>query len=161
MTNSTVTPKTVGILRKQLASGGNQSKSASVVRSNLRDLYVSLVPTTSGSLEDLEVKQWLDYVAFFIIPILNDRINGVTVLRELDSYLSTRSYFVGNKCGLADAAIFTALKTIVANLNNVDHEQFQNLVRWYSHIQEVQSVNNRDKVNFPLIFTSSAKFEQD
>lgn len=149
MTNSTLSPKTVGVLRKLVST---QDKSPGTVLSKLKSLQDSLGKAES-EYENQEVGQWLDYAALFIIPFSNDKTASTNVLAELDSYLATRSYFVGHHYGLADAVIFASLKNIVANLHSSDHEKYPNLIRWFNHIQEVQAISSRDRISFPLLFS--------
>lgn len=149
----TLTPKNVEIIRKHLT---NQGKTPTTLRAAvIKELTYDKIESNP---ENLELLQWIDYVAFFIAPLSNDKSAAANVLSELDSFLSTRSYFVSNRYGVADTLVFLALKSVVANLNNADHEKYLNLIRWYSHIQAVsnQTVANRDRINFPLLFTGSS-----
>lgn len=53
---------------------------------------------------------------------------------ELNSFLETRSYLVGQRLTLADLVVFYAISDIMAQLSPLEKENYLNLSRWFDHI---------------------------
>lgn len=71
---------------------------------------------------------------------------------EIDKYLETSSYLIGQSLSLADLVVFYALKDILVQFNAHDKENYLNLSRWYDHLQSINSVNQHGRViNFSTI----------
>lgn len=157
MTASATASKAAAIVRKHVGEDGQQAKAAAALRTNLRDIYLSN-GEAPNSTEDLQVKQFLDYISLVIAPSLNDRKAVASIMLELDSYLRTRSYFVGRQFSTADAATFAAVRSIMATMTLQEMDQYVNLVRWFNHIQETQpKLAGGKRVNFPLIYNKIEK----
>lgn len=61
------------------------------------------------------ITQWFEYAVLFVTPATNSRHTADIVLRELDEYLLTRSYLVGQSLTIADIVMFYALHPIVVS----------------------------------------------
>lgn len=71
--------------------------------------------------------------------------------QEFNEYLLTRSYLVGYALTIADVAVFLGVSPIVSGLSYTDKEKYQNVSRWFDHIQNVTNFRqpSRNFVNFP------------
>ena len=70
-----------------------------------------------GSKQDPETKalicQFIDYSVLFVEASKKDRNAYCTLLKELDSYLSTKSYLVGESLTIADLSVFFSINDIM------------------------------------------------
>lgn len=106
--------------------------------------------------KDLEVRvqvlQWLDYCALFVVPANGDKHTTNHLLKELNEYLSTKSYLVGQELTIADLALFFAIENIMKSLTTYDKENYLHLSRWFDHLQQKQKIAGPDKaVSFSTI----------
>lgn len=106
--------------------------------------------------EDLEtqclVSQWLDYSVLFVSPAVRDRHATNCLLKELNQYLSIRTYLVGNSMTVADLAVFYTIENIIMSLGPLDKENYLNISRWYNHLQQNKQVRQGgNSVNFSTI----------
>ncbi|CAD7091985.1 unnamed protein product [Hermetia illucens] len=75
------------------------------------------------------------------------------ILKDLNQYLLTRSYFVGYSLTLADLAIFYAIHDIVKSLTPIEKESYLNLSRWFNHLQKNEQIQQgADLINFTTIY---------
>lgn len=108
--------------------------------------FSTVVSSLAGKFRNLEeeclIRQWLEYCSLYINPaVLNSNRSHLRILlEELNDYLATRSYFVGNCLTLADVAIFHSIGNSMECLQNADKEKFIHLSRWYDHLQRMDSV---------------------
>ncbi|XP_071511561.1 eukaryotic translation elongation factor 1 epsilon-1-like [Diadema antillarum] len=88
------------------------------------------------------IGQWLEYRVTEI-----DRCQGekdeVTILKELNAYLSTRSYFVGNCFSLADLLLYYGLHKKVSGLTYQEKEKYLHLSRWFDNVQRIPNVRQQ------------------
>ncbi|XP_063699791.1 elongation factor 1-gamma [Culicoides brevitarsis] len=102
----------------------------------------------------VQVLQWLDYCALFVVPANGDKHTTTQLLKELNEYLSTKSYLVGQELTVADIAVFFAIEGIVRNLTTYDKENYVHLSRWFNHLQQQQKIacqGQGSPVNFATI----------
>ncbi|XP_787842.2 eukaryotic translation elongation factor 1 epsilon-1 [Strongylocentrotus purpuratus] len=96
------------------------------------------------------VGQWLEYRVTEV-----DRCHGekddINVFKELNSYLSTRTYFVGQQFSLADLLLYYGLHTKVNGLTYEEKEKYLHLSRWFDHVQRLQNTRQHlTEVTFSL-----------
>lgn len=108
--------------------------------------------------KDLEVRvqvlQWLDYCALFVVPANGDKHTTNQLLKELNECFSTKSYLVGQELTLADVALFFSIGSIMKSLTTYDKENYLHLSRWYNHLQQQQKIGCQGQgspVNFSTI----------
>jgi glutathione S-transferase len=71
---------------------------------------------------------------------------------ELNEYLATRSYLIGEKLSLADLVVYYSLVDIVDNLLPNEKEQYLNLSRYFDFLQNSNELRQGAKVvNFATI----------
>lgn len=108
--------------------------------------------------KDLEVRvqllQWLDYCALFVLPANGDKYTTNQLLKELNEYLSTKSYLVGHEMTIADLAVFFAIESIVKGLTTYDKENYLHLSRWFNHLQQTQKVASQGGPGEPVNFST-------
>lgn len=59
------------------------------------------------------ISQWFDYAVLFSGPAINSKVATDAVLQELNEYLLTRSYLVGQSLTLADVVVFYSVHNIM------------------------------------------------
>ena len=114
-------------------------------------------------------KQFFDYANLFIrssskkdkckLLLLLIQFNSydfinfpVTACMELNSYLETRTYFIGQNLSIADVVVFYSISEIMKQLSPSEKEQFLNLSRWYDHLQQHENIRQgAAPVNFSTI----------
>lgn len=62
------------------------------------------------------IAQWFDYAVLFVAPAINSKTATEAVLHELNDYLLTRSYLVGQTITLADVVVFYSVYSIMVIL---------------------------------------------
>ncbi|XP_059607997.1 eukaryotic translation elongation factor 1 epsilon-1 [Phlebotomus argentipes] len=117
--------------------------------------FCTVVSSLAGKYRSVEeeclTRQWLEYCSLYVNStcLEGNRSHQRSVLEELNEYLATRSYFVGNSLSLADVAVFYSIATTVETLQNSDKEHFVHLSRWFDHVQLTDSVRqDMSLVNF-------------
>uniref|UniRef100_U5ERU9 Putative microtubule associated complex n=1 Tax=Corethrella appendiculata TaxID=1370023 RepID=U5ERU9_9DIPT len=110
----------------------------------------------TNGLKDIEtrcqISQWIDYSVQFAEPASKDKHVHHTLLRELNSYLETRSYLVNQSLTLADLAVFYAIQESMLLLQISDKENYLNLSRWFNHIQQTKAIRQDDSlINFSTL----------
>lgn len=71
---------------------------------------------------------------------------------ELNSYLETRTYLIGQSISLADLVVFYTITDILKQLSPQEKEQYINLSRWFDHLQQQDSIRQGvESVNFSTI----------
>ncbi|XP_037923228.1 eukaryotic translation elongation factor 1 epsilon-1 [Hermetia illucens] len=108
----------------------------------------------TASLEtQTEIRQWIDYAILYVAPGTKDKQVVRVILKDLNQYLLTRSYFVGYSLTLADLAIFYAIHDIVKSLTPIEKESYLNLSRWFNHLQKNEQIQQgADLINFTTIY---------
>ncbi|XP_048255859.1 eukaryotic translation elongation factor 1 epsilon-1-like [Haliotis rufescens] len=94
-----------------------------------------------------QVAQWQEYSQCQLSRCASER-DVADRLRELDSYLAERVYFVGNDQSEADVSIFQSLINTVTNLGFPEKETYRNLSRWFNHIQNKTLEDSQTPVVF-------------
>uniref|UniRef100_A0A1L8DS86 Putative eukaryotic translation elongation factor 1 epsilon-1-like protein n=1 Tax=Nyssomyia neivai TaxID=330878 RepID=A0A1L8DS86_9DIPT len=121
--------------------------------------FTTVVGSLAGKYKNLEeeclVRQWIEYCSLYANPsLLANKGHQKNLLVELNDYLATRSYFVGNSLTLADAVVFYSLVGAVESLQNSEKEILIHLSRWFDHIQQVESIRQgMTLVNFSSLRT--------
>ena len=64
------------------------------------------------------IDQWFDYAGQFVVPAATDKHTAEGVLQEIDEFLSTRSYLVGQNLSLADVVVFYSIQPVVVGICN-------------------------------------------
>ncbi|XP_046565828.1 eukaryotic translation elongation factor 1 epsilon-1-like [Haliotis rubra] len=98
-----------------------------------------------------QVAQWQEYSQCQLSRCASER-DVADRLKELDSYLEKRVYFVGNEESEADVSIFQSLNNTMTNLGFPEKETYRNVSRWFNHIQNTTLVNNS---SVPIVFLKS------
>lgn len=119
------------------------------------------------------IVQWLDYVVLFVEPATNSKTASEAVLIELNEYLQTRSYLVGQSLTLADVVVFYSLHNIMVrlarrskfssyldflfstfqiSLSSASKEHFGNVSRWFNHLQNNKTIRQ----NLPFVNLSNS-----
>lgn len=79
----------------------------------------------------------------------------VAACLELNGYLETRSYLVGQSMSISDFVVFLCIADVYKQLSPNDKENYLNLSRWFDHlqtfIQQNVAVKQRDLVNLATI----------
>lgn len=79
----------------------------------------------------------------------------VAACLELNGYLETRSYLVGQSMSISDFVVFLCLADVYKQLSPNDKESYLNLSRWFDHlqtfIQQHETIKQRDLVNLATI----------
>lgn len=75
----------------------------------------------------------------------------LSFLQELNGYLSTRSYLVGQSLTLADVVVYYSLCDIMRSLTPVAKEKYLNVSRWFEHLQNIGEIRQ----SMPLINLST------
>lgn len=60
--------------------------------------------------------------------------------QELNDYLSTRSYLVGQSLTLADVVVYYSLSAIMSALSTASKEKYLNVSRWFEHVQKIGEI---------------------
>lgn len=95
------------------------------------------------------ISQWFDYAVLFVAPAVHSKTASEAILHELNDYLLSRSYLVGQNLTLADVVIFYAIYNIVVSktyLNIHLHFNEQNIINenfFHYFILEFSFVNNK------------------
>lgn len=77
---------------------------------------------------------------------------AVSVCSELNTYLESRSYLVGQSISIADLVVFHAVAETMKQLSLLDKDQFVNLSRWFDHLQQKEAIRQGTSlVNFSSI----------
>ncbi len=93
----------------------------------------------NDAVERALIAQWLEYRVTDI-----DRCHGEkdisTILKELNTYLATRTYFIGDRFTLPDMLLAYSLHSAVAGLTFQEKEKYVHLSRWFDNIQSLEGV---------------------
>ncbi|XP_072045424.1 eukaryotic translation elongation factor 1 epsilon-1-like [Amphiura filiformis] len=91
------------------------------------------------------IQQWLEYRVTDL-----DRCQGVQdvniVLKELNCYLASRVYFVGDHLTLADLLICYGLHRILSTLTLQEKEKYIHVSRWFDHMQHTPGVRQQQSL---------------
>uniref|UniRef100_A0A0K8TSE2 Putative eukaryotic translation elongation factor 1 epsilon-1-like protein n=1 Tax=Tabanus bromius TaxID=304241 RepID=A0A0K8TSE2_TABBR len=99
------------------------------------------------------VQQWIEYAVLYIAPGSKDKHIAQNLLRDLNTYLLKRSYFVGQAMTLADLAVFYTIHNLVKSLSPLDKENYLNLSRWFDHLQQNAKIRQgHELINFNTIY---------
>ncbi|XP_070490664.1 eukaryotic translation elongation factor 1 epsilon-1 [Chironomus tepperi] len=97
-----------------------------------------------------QTKQFFDFANLFIRS--TSKRDKYAACLELNSYLESRSYLIGQRISLADLVVFYSLNNIMLQLSPLEKESYLNLSRWYSYIQSIETIRqNTKEVNFSTI----------
>ncbi|XP_078579987.1 eukaryotic translation elongation factor 1 epsilon-1-like [Branchiostoma floridae x Branchiostoma japonicum] len=89
--------------------------------------------------EHAEIAQWLEYR----VTVVNRSVEKKDVqamLKELNSYLLDKVYFLGFHLSLADLVIYHGLHPVMCQLNFYEKQQYQNVSRWFDQVQHYPGV---------------------
>lgn len=93
----------------------NQCGYATIVsalgRESKQDTFAS-----SDYVKQCLIAQWFDYAVLFVGPAVNSKTASESLLQELNDYLLTRSYLVGQSLTLADVVLFYSVYNIMVKL---------------------------------------------
>ncbi|XP_078541949.1 eukaryotic translation elongation factor 1 epsilon-1 [Lissotriton helveticus] len=93
----------------------------------------------SSAEEKAIVHQWLEYrVTRVDKPSSKEDI--CTMLKDLNLYLEDKVYFVGMRFTLADILMYYGLHPIMATLSIQEKEKYENVSRWFCHIQNYPGI---------------------
>ncbi|XP_071964836.1 eukaryotic translation elongation factor 1 epsilon-1-like [Antedon mediterranea] len=107
-----------------------------------RDISGQTAENTAG------IRQWLEYRATDIDRCDNEK-DSYLVLKELNLYLSTKTYFVGNCLTIADLCIYHGLHSVLSHLTYQEKEKYNHVSRWFQFIQcQPQYTSNLPSIPF-------------
>ncbi|XP_022091997.1 eukaryotic translation elongation factor 1 epsilon-1-like [Acanthaster planci] len=89
--------------------------------------------------ERAAVSQWLEYRVTDIDRCHAEK-DASTVLKELNIYLSTRTYFLGERLTLPDLLIMYGLQSSLSSLTFQEKEKYMNVSRWFDNVQSIEGV---------------------
>ncbi|XP_069682178.1 eukaryotic translation elongation factor 1 epsilon-1 isoform X3 [Periplaneta americana] len=91
------------------------------------------------------VRQWIEYAVCYgnYVDLMQ---TARQVLKELNSVLATRAYFVANSQTLADIVLYYVLHSVMAELTYQEKEQYLHLSRWFNNIQQDPSLRQNNKL---------------
>nr|XP_054772030.1 eukaryotic translation elongation factor 1 epsilon-1-like [Lytechinus pictus] len=82
------------------------------------------------------VGQWLEYRVTEVDRCQGDKEER-NVFKELNAYLSTRTYFVEQRFSLADLLLYYGLHNKVNGLTYHEKETYMHLSRWFDNVQRL------------------------
>ncbi|XP_069469590.1 eukaryotic translation elongation factor 1 epsilon-1 [Ambystoma mexicanum] len=93
----------------------------------------------SSAEEKAVVHQWLEYrVTRLDRPSSKEEIR--LMLKDLNQYLEDKVFFVGIHFTLADILMYYGLHPIIADLSIQEKEKYENISRWFCHIQHYPGI---------------------
>lgn len=94
------------------AKNKNQCGYATIIsalgRESKQDMFAS-----NNHAKQCLIAQWFDYAVLFVGPAINSKTASEAALQELNDYLLTRSYLVGQNLSLADVVLFYSVYSIM------------------------------------------------
>lgn len=94
------------------AKNKNQCGYATIVSALGRESRVDAF-ASSDNVKQCLIAQWFDYAVLFAGPATASKSASEAVLQELNDYLLTRSYLVGQNLTLADVVLFYSVYSIM------------------------------------------------
>lgn len=155
----------------QLKTSGEQLTGFSTILNHLHNISKE----NNSSENFFLTKQFFDYANLFIrstskrdkgefpIDVSDFIINlsnlfAVSACLELNSYLESRSYLVGQSISIADLVVFYSIADTMKDLSSLDKDQLVNLSRWFDHLQKIEAVRQGTSlVNFSSIHLGSSR----
>lgn len=105
--------------------------------------------------ERMTVEQWIEYASTTVK--FSDSESERVVLKDLNSWLKDKAYFVANTLTVADIVMFYHLHSIFAErLTFQDKELFIHVSRWFQNVQ--QNSNIRQSLQ-PLTFLRTPVYD--
>ncbi|CAH1774274.1 unnamed protein product [Owenia fusiformis] len=96
-----------------------------------------------ASLEDqANVDQWLEFRSSRLDRYGTEK-DLSSVLKELNSYLSSRTFLVGSSVTLADLLMFYGLHSVYSDLSYFDKQRYMHLSRWFRMMQLTSGVKQK------------------
>ncbi|KAJ7338517.1 hypothetical protein JRQ81_012419 [Phrynocephalus forsythii] len=89
--------------------------------------------------EKAVVQQWLEY-RVTQVDKQSSKEDIRIILKDLNSYLEDKVYFIGNSFTLADILLYYGLHHIIAELTVREKEKYLNVSRWFNHIQHYPGI---------------------
>ncbi|XP_066272407.1 eukaryotic translation elongation factor 1 epsilon-1-like isoform X1 [Branchiostoma lanceolatum] len=89
--------------------------------------------------EQAEIAQWLEYRVTVVDRSLEKK-DVQAMLKELNSYLLDKVYFLGFHLSLADLVMYHGLHPAMGQLSFYEKQQYQNVSRWFDQIQHYPGV---------------------
>ncbi|XP_071836227.1 eukaryotic translation elongation factor 1 epsilon-1-like [Apostichopus japonicus] len=83
-----------------------------------------------------QIQQWLQYRVTIVDRCLNEK-DVTTVLKELNSFLESRVYFVTSSLTVADLVLYFGLFATFNQLTLQEKEKYLHLSRWFNNVQRV------------------------
>ncbi|XP_038057761.1 eukaryotic translation elongation factor 1 epsilon-1-like [Patiria miniata] len=102
--------------------------------------------------ERAAVSQWLEYRVTEIDRCHSEK-DVSTVLKELNSYLETRTFFLGERVTLPDLLIMYGVRSAVSLLTFQEKEKFMHLSRWCDNVQSIEGVLQKQQT--PVFFVKN------
>lgn len=88
----------------------------------------------NDKVETAFINQWLEYRLLNVDSCITEK-DLQSIFKELNSYLSDKAYFVGNRLTLADIFLYFGLHHAYSNMTFFEKEQLLHLSRWFRQIQ--------------------------
>ncbi|KAH9499126.1 Eukaryotic translation elongation factor 1 epsilon-1 [Bulinus truncatus] len=121
---------------KGLSLNLNDGKNISGITSIAKYLQRTQAEFQDLSLEDrMVVEQWLEY-RNMINSCSDDQESQKIILKELNSYLKDRVFFVSERLTLADVLVYHSLHDIYKKVTFQEKENYIHLSRWFNNVQQ-------------------------
>ncbi|XP_057312659.1 eukaryotic translation elongation factor 1 epsilon-1-like [Hydractinia symbiolongicarpus] len=93
--------------------------------------------------EQAEVDQWLDFCQCNLTG--GDSLQTKSICKNLNAYLSDKTYFVNDTLTLADIMMCSYLRKEMVSLTCAEREELINLTRWYNQMQSLPGLLQKSK----------------
>ncbi|KAL4235733.1 Eukaryotic translation elongation factor 1 epsilon-1 [Mactra antiquata] len=89
--------------------------------------------------EKAVVDQWLEFKTCYIDRCGAEKDTN-QILKELNTYLSDKVYFLSHRVSLIDLALYYTLYTTIKELTFYDKQKYLHLSRWFNNMQQSNSI---------------------
>ncbi|XP_078694513.1 eukaryotic translation elongation factor 1 epsilon-1-like [Branchiostoma floridae x Branchiostoma belcheri] len=89
--------------------------------------------------DQAEIAQWLEY-RVTVVDRSVEKKDAQAILKELNSYLLDKVYFLGFHFSLADLIMYHGLHPVMCQLSFFEKQQYQNVSRWFDQVQHYPGV---------------------
>ncbi|XP_049780052.1 eukaryotic translation elongation factor 1 epsilon-1 [Schistocerca cancellata] len=95
--------------------------------------------------EEACVRQWVEYAVCYINLMDSPGVQQ-RVLKELNSFLADKTFFVSYHQTLVDKMYYHLLYDVMSSLTFQEKEQYVHLSRWYNHLQQDTKLRQNNKL---------------
>lgn len=90
------------------------------------------------ALERAQVAQWMSFALNLLDGVCPS--GAANHLKVLNVVLETKTYFVGNRSSMADAALFWIVSKDLKSMSENEWKQFPNVCRWFDLLQRASGI---------------------